>query len=993
MVSTNYSPHEIEREVQEYWKKQGIVEKIVKLDAKKKKFYLLDGPPYVNGIPHVGHIKTTTFKDVWGKFKQMQGFSVWWQPGFDCGGLPIENTVEKKLGIEGKNDIIEKIGAEKFINECKALAKGNEHVWMSLYRKMAAWRGWVDPYLTSDNYYKESGWWTIKNMYENGQLVEGQRPGFWCPSCETVLSGYEATDSYKNVEDPSIFIKLPVRGFDKPDTSAGQKEPKEKKAGNEWDNTFLLVWTTTPWTLSANVAVAVHPDEQYVKAELSDGSRLILAEKRLVALTDLDIGFKILEKFKGRKLEGLKYEPVLDVPIQLELNKQEKGHKVILSVPVMKMRVASKTSVKKTTDVSDEFGHIVDMETGSGLVHIAPGHGDVDNRIGKVYGLAEPSPVDEKGRLTKEAGRFAGMFVKKADREIISYIESRELMLNAGRITHSYPLCWRCKSPLIYRMSKQWFVKIENIRDVMLKENDKIGWLPEFARERMAALLAESPDWAVTRQRFWGIPLPVWKCGKCNSIQVVGSLAELRKLSAKKLPENIEIDKVTMDKVRLKCKCGGEMLRDPDIMTVWFDSGIAPWASLGYPHKNKALFEKLWPVDLIDESQDQIRGWFYSLLITSVANFSRSSYETVCLNGWTLDEKGEKMSKSLGNVITAEDAYKELGSDLLRLYCCADVAPWDTQNFSLARAKELGRALNVFWNTHVFMQSYGKKPQPASAGVKHELKGANMKTEDRWIASKINTLIGSVTKNMEAFEFHTASRSLVDFILNDFSRMYIKIIRDRVSPWYEGTDKKAAQQTMIYVMERLLRLMAPFTPFVAEKIYSEMFGSSVHLAEWPKPDKKRVDAKLEERMMATSQAVEVLQAARQEAGVKLRWPLSFAEMPEFGNVVPEIVESLANVKELRKGELRLGEPDMELALLRELTRKVQSMRKESGMKFHEAIALELDTDEGTASRLKKLEQQLAADVGASSIKFSKVSKPMGSLDFEGMQISISFKKA
>ncbi len=1025
---TAYSPREIEKEVQAYWKKEGTIERIVELDPKKPKFYLLDGPPYVNGIPHVGHIKTTVFKDVWGKFKHMQGFSVWWQPGFDCGGLPIENAVEKKLGIEGKNDIIEKIGAEKFIDECKALAKGNEPVWLNLYKKIAAWRGWVEPYLTSDNSYKESGWWTIKNMHDNGQLFEGQKPGFWCPSCQTVLSGYEVTDSYKNVEDPSIFIKFPVMGYDKvdtaassrsakdtvdnneakSDTSAGTRKTKEKGGKSQWDKTFLLVWTTTPWTLPANVAVAAHPDEQYVKAELSNGEKLILAEKRLVALTDMDIGFRILEKFKGRQLEGLKYEPVLDVPMQLELqlsseknsvhgeakashmNRKDNAHKVILSVPVMKMRVASKTKVKKATEAADEFSHIVDMETGSGLVHIAPGHGDVDNRIGRHYGLPEPSPVDEKGCLTKEAGRFAGMFVKKADAPIMERIEGRGLMLNAGKVTHSYPLCWRCKSPLIYRMSRQWFVRMDNIRDVMQKENAKIRWLPGFAAGRMAVLLADSPDWAVTRQRFWGIPLPVWKCGKCKAVKVIGSLAELKKSSSARLPENIEIDKVSMDKVKLKCKCGGEMSRDPDIMDVWFDSSIAPWASLGYPHQNKRLFESLWPVDLVDESQDQVRGWFYYLLFSSIANFARSSYETCCLNGWTLDEKGEKMSKSLGNVVLAEDACKELGADLLRLYCCADVAPWDTQKFSIRGAKDLGRALNIFWNTYVFMQSYGDKHKNLSFTPP---KVAGLKAEDKWMVSRINTVIDTVTKNMHSFEFHAASRSLVDFILNDFSRLYIKIIRDRVSPWYEGRDKAAAQAAMNYVMERLLKLMAPFTPFIAEKMHLELFGSSVHLADWPKADRKMIDAKLEERMIATSQAVESLQSARQEAGIKLRWPLEYAEVPNAGGLLDDVIANLANVMKVGSGKgIKLGKPDMETALLRELSRKIQVLRKESGMKFHESIGLELDTDKKTQISIETMKKQLMAYVGAKSIEFKKIAKSMGSLEFEGSKIAISFRK-
>lgn len=456
MQSTQYDPKRIEKEVQQLWKDKRIPERITDFakSGNRKKFYLLDGPPYVNGIPHVGHVKTTTFKDIWGKFKKMQGFDVWFQPGFDCSGLPIENAVEKKLGIKSKKDI-EKLGVENFIKACRELAEQNLHVWMNLYKSLGAWRGWQEPYLTYKDYYLESGWWTIKRMHEKGLLAEGTKPSFWCPHCETVLSGYEVTDSYKNMEDPSIFIKFPVAG--KKSTSSPSGEQLVSKE-------YFLVWTTTPWTLPANVAICVHPDETYVKARVG-GEILILAEKRLEELHRLEVGYTVLEKFPGKKLEGMAYEPVLDVPLQHELDKNPKAHKVILSIPIMKKRVASKTLAKKATHERDEFSHVVDMETGSGIVHIAPGHGEVDNRLGKHYKLPEPSPVDDEGKLTTDAGEFGEHFVKKADALIIDKLEKTGRLLAVEKITHSYPLCWRCKSPLIYRMSSQWFLRLDSLRE------------------------------------------------------------------------------------------------------------------------------------------------------------------------------------------------------------------------------------------------------------------------------------------------------------------------------------------------------------------------------------------------------------------------------------------------------------------------------------------------------------------------------------------------
>ncbi len=961
-----YNPKEMERHVQELWQQKKVPQKIVRMDAKKEKFYLLDGPPYVNGIPHVGHAKTTVFKDIWGKFKHMQGFSVWWQPGFDCGGLPIENKVEKELGIKSKTEIEEKIGVDRFIEACQKFAKGNEPVWLNFYKKIAAWRGWLEPYLTSENYYLESGWWTIKKWFDQGLFVEGYRPGFWCPHCETVLAGIEASESYKDVEDLSIIAKFRIAGTEE----------------------YLLVFTTTPWTLPANAAIAVHPDETYVKVE-TEKEKLIIAEKRLEELKNIGKTYKILEKIPGKKLAGLKYEPLLETESQRQIGKNNNAHHVILSIPVMKKRVASKAMIKGDIDSQEEFGHIVTMDVGTGLVHIAPGHGDADNRLGKHYNLPEISPVDEKGRLTQEAGKYAGMFVKKADPVIIEDMKAQNKLLHAGKLVHSYPLCWRCKTPLIYRMSRQWFLKLDTLRDKILKANKEVNWLPEFARKRYHTVITEAPDWAVTRQRYWGIPLPIWSC-ECGSKKVVGSAEELAKLSTKKLPKSFDLHKNFVDKVKIRCECGKEMQREKDIMDVWFDSGIAPWASLGYPFRNKELFEKLWTVDLVDESQDQVRAWFNTLMVCGFATFGEAPYKTVCLNGWTLDEKGEKMSKSLGNVIDAEEGYEKLGADLLRLYICHDVAPWETQKFSFRNAEDLGRQLNILWNAYNYFKTYSKLSK----------KKAELRTEDKWILSKINSLIISTTNNVEKFKFHLAAREIMDFVTNHFSRTYIKIVRDR--------EDRGVDYVLTSVLESLAKIMAPFTPYISEYMYHDMAKKSVHLQKWPQPKEEFINSKLEYIMDLTLQVADAANAIRKENNIKLRWPLKEIYLSgdnrtkTIAEDMQEVLKKLCNVKQVVFGEnFKLPsknldglivylntEMDQELkeeAMLHELLREIQAHRKQRNLVVTDKIILYLDN-----RKFEKYAAEIKEKVGAEEVKFDKIDRPFSVIDFEGEKAGFSF---
>ncbi|MBI4181640.1 MAG: isoleucine--tRNA ligase [Candidatus Aenigmarchaeota archaeon] len=953
-----YDPKAIERGVREFWARERVPAQAAAL-GKGKKFYLLDGPPYVNYVPHVGHVKTTTLKDVWGKFKRMQGHAVWFQPGFDCNGLPIEHAVEKELGIQSKRDI-ETMGVAAFIGKCRELAEKNKPLWMDTYRLLGAWRGWVEPYLTYTNDYLESGWWAVQRMAEKGLLVEGERSGFWCTHCETVLAGYETTDSYKNVDDPSVYVKFPVQGEEK---------------------TFLLVWTTTPWTLPSNVAIAVLPEELYARVQAGD-EILILAQKRLRVLEELGVRHQPLGTFPGKELEGVRYRAAVDTPLQRELDGSH--HQVIPSIKLLKKRAASKTGSGE--DVFEDF---VAMDAGTGLVHTAPGLGDA--KVGEHFNLPSPSPIDERGCFTAEAGRYQGLYVKKADQAIIQDLQQAGLLLHAGRTTHAYPLCWRCKTPLIYRKSRQWYVPLEGLRPRLLKALKEVAWLPAFAGERFREVVETAPDWAVTRQRYWGIPLPVWVCGSCGSRKIIGSKDELRQHATRPLPQELDLHKDAVDAIRLQCHCGKEMARVPDIMDVWFDSGISPWASLGYPFRNKELFQKLWPVDLVDESQDQIRGYFYTLMVCSQAVFGRAPYKTVCLNGWTLDEKGEKMSKSAGNVVWASAGLQELGADLLRLYSCQDTAPWDTQKFSLRNAKDAERVLSVLWNAALFTRTYGGKGSLRT-----------LRPEDEWLLSRTATVVRQVTAHLESFSFHLAARALADFILNDLSRWYIKLVRDRVSPFSKDKSRKAAQACLAYSLDRVVRLLAPFCPFLAERLWLDSGREgSVHLAAWPAPEQKRQQPQLEEGMRAVQELMEAVHALRAERKLNLRWPVDQIAVQvgtdlsplegvirELGNAKRVVFQpTLQGGKEFARGRVDIGRVLEDEALLREVIRQAQALRKEKGLAVEEQIDLSLHADPAVKAALTPFVKAIQQGTGARKVRWG-AGPELGAAEFQGRRVGI-----
>ncbi|MFH0971848.1 MAG: isoleucine--tRNA ligase [Candidatus Micrarchaeota archaeon] len=1035
-----YNQSEIEAQILEFWEAKRIPQRLAEQRRDAKPFFLLDGPPYANAQPHIGHVKTTVCKDIWSRYKQMKGFRSYFQAGFDCHGLPTEVMVEKELGITSKGDI-EKIGIEKFDAKCLEKVLNTEKVWMDYYRRLGAWRFYAEPYFTYKDYYIESGWWTVKQLHEQGLLVEGEKPVYWCPHCETALSGYEVSDSYKDMPDPSIFVKFKI-----------------KAANNE----YLLVWTTTPWTLPGNVSVVVHPSEVYVKAKVGNDI-LIIAEKRVEAVLKEKLGaqYQILEKMKGEELEGLEYEPLLDVPQQHELG--ESGRRVHLSIPIMtekkykKHKLVHKKDEPKPegavetikaainpaataqpakidvdkitgTEEREEFEEFVTMAEGTGLVHCAPGHGQTDFYIGKYYNLPVVSPVDEHGKFTEKAGEFAGIYVKTADDKIIAKLNAEGKMLISERLTHRAALCWRCKTALIFRLSKQWYLKAGPLKDKMISENSRhVKWMPPYGKLKFHNWLVDREDWAISQQRYWGIPLPIWICSGCGKFDVIGSKEELKQRSIAKLNDSdlTDLHRHTVDKIALKCKsCGASMGRVRDILNVWFDSGIAPWASLGYPFKNKALFESMFPADLITESQDQIRGWFDSLLFASVGVFGKSPYKSVGMMGWVLDEKGEKMSKSIGNVIPAIEGIQKLSADVIRMYYCYEIAPWEVQKFSYKTAEEVRKVYAILFNTYAFYKTY-------SEGVRvGAFSKISLRPEDAWIIAKLNILKQRVTEAIDAFEFHSAGRAMLKFLVDDFSRTYIKLIRDRVSLPEASTDKLNCLAVIRHVLLEYSKLLAPISPFISEHLYQQLRDmadkESVHYCDYPQIKEDEVDLSLVARFEMVARITEAANSLRQDFKMKLRWPLE--ELIVYGDdKVADAVESLQEVlklsnnaekvefgesidhasKEFDGGRVFIPRKMSDTAILRsavrEISRAIQAARKKNNFVVSDRIAITLSANSQPLREfLSTAKDSLAKDVGGSSIELKMLDSELhGDIVLEvglsglkeGMKATVKFSKA
>jgi len=889
-----YDARKSEPEIQAWWQANDIYEKVKQLRSDAKPWYFLDGPPYASGAIHLGTAWNKIIKDSILRYMSMRGFNVLRQPGWDCHGLPIEVKVEEKLGIKTKKEIEQRVGVEKFIQQCKQWALDHISLMTEQFKCLGVWMDWDNPYVTFTNDYIESAWWTLRRAYKRGLMRKDLRVIHWCPRCETALAEHEVRGEYYDVQDPSLFARFKLR--DRP-------------------NEYLLIWTTTPWTLPADMAVCVHPEYAYAKVAV--GNEVYILAEALVEKVMKELGIKeyqVLGSMKGRELNGLRYEhPLLkEVPKQ---NEYVQHHRVIC-------------------------GEYVTLDEGTGCVHTAPGHGEEDFVIGARYGLPVFSPVGPDGKFTQDAGKYKGIFVKDADRVILDDLRRNGVLMKHGVITHAYPHCWRCQTPLLFRATDQWFLRVSEIKPKILEKNvERVRWVPDWVAMRYVNGVESVGDWCISRQRYWGIPLPIWTCQRCNEIVVIGSVEELKSMAKTSIGE-IDLHRPDVDRIMLRCpKCGGDAKRVPDVLDVWFDSGIASWASLGYPQRRER-FEQLWPSEFITEGQDQVTKWFYSQQVVSIVAFDEMPYKSVLMHGFALDEHGQKMSKSLGNVVDPQKVIKKYGADVLRFYMLSANSPWEDLRFSWKEIEVVARMLNVLWNVHVFATTYMALDEFGPKKIDLKRVRENFMLEDFWMMSRINSVTRDATKAFQEFDLHHAARSLTSFVLEDLSRWYVRLVRERV--WIERDDprKLAAYVVLYQALHTLVRLLAPIMPYVSEVIYRDLVKAadagapeSVHMLSWPSVNERMIDVELERGMNIVRAFVEGGAAARQQARLKLRWPVSKAVIRASSREVKSLLQGLRGVLQSQlncKGLVLLGPEEQEAEFRLTCKPDVQRLQKRLG---------------------------------------------------------------
>ena len=850
-VDKNLNFKDREIDVLKFWQDNQIFKKNVENSKDKPPYTFYDGPPTANGKPHIGHILTRCIKDLIPRYKTMQGYDVLRKAGWDTHGLPVELEVEKLLGLDGKEQI-EQYGVEPFIAACKKSVWTYKAEWEKMSERVGFWVDMEQPYITYENDYIESVWWSIKQIADKGLLYKGHKVVPYCPRCGTPLSSHEVAQGYKDVEEASVFVKF--------------------KATQE-ENTYFLAWTTTPWTLPSNVALCVNPREKYVKV-LFEGQQLILA----AALVESVLGenAQIVEEYTGKELEYKEYEPLYD------------------------FGEADKKAYYITVD------NYVTLSEGTGIVHTAPAFGEDDARVGRTYGLPFVQMVNEQGRF-KPATPWADVFVKDADPKIIEDLEQRGLLLAAKDYAHSYPFCWRCDTPLLYYARSTWFIKMTAVKELLQQNNRAVSWLPENIKEgRMGNFLENVIDWGLSRERYWGTPLPVWECG-CGHYTVIGSVEELKQKGTN-VPDDIELHKPFIDAVSLKCEqCGSAMRRVPEVIDCWYDSGSMPFAQWHYPFENKQEFEKRFPADFISEAVDQTRGWFYTLLAIGTLVFGRNPFENCIVLGHVQDKDGQKMSKHKGNVVDPWTVLDKQGADAVRWYFYVGSMPWLPSRFYEDAVSEAQRKfMGTFWNTYAFYVLYanidGFDP------TKHAISLDNVM--DRWILSRLHTLIGSVCKSLDAYRLTEPARELDKFV-DELSNWYVRRCRGRF--WASGMeqDKIDAFMTLYTVLETLCRLAAPFIPFMTETIYQNIVRSvdqnapeSVHLCAYPKPNEALIDKDLEQGMDAVLRIVVLGRSARNTAAIKNRQPVAnlfVAGIDKLEGMYKSLIAGELNIKNVSLG--------------------------------------------------------------------------------------------
>ncbi len=843
-----------EKEVIDFWKENGIFEKSVEQNEGNAEFSFYDGPPTANGKPHIGHILTRVMKDIVPRYRTMKGSHVLRKAGWDTHGLPVELEVEKVLGMDGKQDI-EKYGIEPFIQKCKESVWKYKGEWEKMSDRVGYWADMENPYVTYDDNYIESVWWAIKQIADKGLLYKGHKIVPYCPRCGTALSSHEVAQGYKDVKEKSVYVKFRVKGE---------------------DSKYFLAWTTTPWTLPSNVALAMNANEDYV--ELKDGESVYVMAKALVPT--LFENPEILSVKKGSDYEGAEYEPLYSFAVG---SFREKAYYV--------------TNADYVT-----------LTDGTGIVHIAPAFGEDDAEVGRKYNLPFVKLVDDAGKFVDAVTTWKGVFVKDADKYIIADLKESGKLFKEMMYEHSYPFCWRCDTPLLYYARSSWFIKMTAVKDRLLAANESVNWIPSTIKNgRMGNFLENVIDWGLSRERYWGTPLPVWVCEDCGKVHVIGSRRELVEKTGAK--QDIELHRPYLDDLVMTCEhCGGKMKRTPEVIDCWFDSGSMPFAQYHYPFENKEVFEKTFPADFISEAVDQTRGWFYTLLAISTLLFDKAPFKNCIVLGHVNDKNGIKMSKHKGNVVDPWSVLDKQGADAVRWYFYTSSSPWLPSRFYEEAVSEAQRKyMGTVWNTYAFFVLYADidKYNPA----KYDLKTCKLSLMDKWILSRLNTLVAKVDKGLENYEITESARAMQDFA-DELSNWYVRRGRERY--WGSGmTEDKAAAYTTLYtVLTTLAKLTAPFTPFMAESMYQNLVPNffadapkSVHMTSFPSSDASYIDIKLEEDMGKVLDVVVLGRAARSSGNVKNRQPLAAMYAVGGAQGLPEELQVVAmdelNVKSFR----------------------------------------------------------------------------------------------
>ena len=863
-VDTNLNFVDREKEVEKFWKDNKIFEKSMDSRKEGETYTFYDGPPTANGKPHIGHVLTRVIKDMIPRYRTMKGYMVPRKAGWDTHGLPVELEVEKKLGLDGKEQI-EEYGMEPFIQQCKESVWKYKGMWEDFSSTVGFWADMEHPYVTYDNNFIESEWWALKEIWEKGLLYKGFKIVPYCPRCGTPLSAQEVSQGYKTVKERSAIVRFKVVGED----------------------AYFLAWTTTPWTLPSNVALCVNPDEIYCKVKAADGYTYYMAEALLDKVLgklakDDEPAYEILEKYKGTDLERREYEPLFACAGEAAAKQRKKAHFV-------------------TCD------NYVTMSDGTGIVHIAPAFGEDDSRVGREYDLPFVQFVDGQGNMTKETP-YAGVFVKKADPMVLTDLDKEGKLFDAPKFEHDYPHCWRCDTPLIYYARESWFIKMTAVKDDLIRNNNTINWIPEsIGKGRFGDWLENVQDWGISRNRYWGTPLNIWQC-ECGHMESVGSRQDLYEKSGDERAKTIELHRPYIDDITMKCPdCGKTMHRVPEVIDCWFDSGAMPFAQHHYPFENKDLFEQQFPADFISEAVDQTRGWFYSLLAESTLLFNKAPYKNVIVLGHVQDENGQKMSKSKGNAVDPFDALNKYGADAIRWYFYINSAPWLPNRFHGKAVVEGQRKfMSTLWNTYAFFVLYANIDN--FDATKYTLDYDKLPVMDKWLLSKLNTMVKTVDEDLGSYKIPEAARALQEFV-DDMSNWYVRRSRERF--WAKGMeqDKINAYMTLYTALVTVAKAAAPMIPFMTEDIYQNLVRSidanapeSIHLCDYPEVNEAWIDKDLEANMEELLEIVVLGRACRNTANIKNRQPIGTMYVKAekaMDKFYTDIIADELNVKEVK----------------------------------------------------------------------------------------------